>query len=83
MHVRKQAAAAQGGGIKGVPGERFCAANAANCRLDLILRTPPRKGSAAFLLGNEALSGIRMPESAWLKPIRGRRVRTNLKVDSP
>jgi hypothetical protein len=78
--VRKQAAAAQGGGRKGVPGARFCAANAANCRLDLILRTTPRKGPAAFLLGNEALPGIRMPKSALLKPIRGR-LHLNLNVD--
>jgi hypothetical protein len=38
MHVWKQAAAAQCGGMKGVPGARFCAANAASCRVHAILK---------------------------------------------
>jgi hypothetical protein len=51
---------------------------AANCRLDLILRKTPRKGSAAFLLGKEVL-----PKSTLPKPIRGRRVHPNPNLDSP
>jgi hypothetical protein len=76
MRVKKQAAAAQGVGIKGVPGARFGAANAANLPLRLIRRTTPRKGPAAFSFPPEP-NRARGGKDALLAPSRSSCQRDN------